>query len=79
MRLRKVIQRRIDKNTGSVRVAGAVNAVVSANVNEPGAQHTKVSSHQRVVQRGGKTVVEEEQRFDDADVGTSPTKEEADG
>jgi hypothetical protein len=79
VRFRKIIRRRIDKNSGSARVAGAVNAVVSANVNEPGVHHTKVSSHQRVVQRGGRTVVEEDERAGGRADGTSPTQEEADG
>jgi hypothetical protein len=33
MQIRKVIQRRIRKSTGSVDFVGDVNAVISANVN----------------------------------------------
>ena len=33
---------------------------VAANVNEPGRTHTSVSSKQRIVQRGGRTLVHEE-------------------
>jgi hypothetical protein len=36
-------------------VAGGVNVVVAANVDEPGDARTSVSSGQRVVQRGGRT------------------------
>jgi hypothetical protein len=55
MELRKVISRRI-RGRG---LAADVNAVVSANV---GGGRTAVSSTQRVVQRGGKTRVEEKRR-----------------
>jgi len=60
MKLRKVIQKRLRHEGRGANVAGSVNAVVSANVNEPGGAKTHVSSHQRIVQRSGRTEV-----FDD--------------
>ena len=67
MRIRKVINRKLDDKSG---VAGAVNAVVAANVGESH-QRTSVSSRQRVVQRSGRTVVDEsEVRTDESEVRT---------
>ncbi len=54
MKLRKVLQRRLRHESEGVNVAGDVNAVIAANVNEPGPTHTHVSSKQRVVQRSGR-------------------------
>ena len=54
MKIRKIVQERIRHAGEGVNVAGDVNAVVSANVNEPGPSHTSVSSRQRVVQRSGR-------------------------
>jgi len=48
MKIRKVIRRRLGDS-------GAVNAVVAANVNEPGPSVVRVSSKQRIVQRSGRT------------------------
>jgi hypothetical protein len=53
MNLRKVISSRFRRHGGGVDVAGDVNAVVAANVNEPGGS-TSVSSKQTVVQRSGR-------------------------
>jgi hypothetical protein len=47
VKVRKVIRRRLGE-------AGAVNAVVAANVNEPGPSKVRVSSKQRIVQRSGR-------------------------
>ena len=58
MNIRKIIERRIRHSGDGVDVVGDVNAVISANVNEPGGS-SHVSSSQRVVQRAGKTVVSE--------------------
>ncbi|MFL5896125.1 MAG: hypothetical protein ACJ76Z_13575 [Thermoleophilaceae bacterium] len=55
MRLRKVITRRLRRDSAGVNVAGDLNAVVSAAVNERGVTRTKASSHTRVVQRDGRT------------------------
>lgn len=60
VKIRKVVNRRFARRAGRSTVAGAVNAVVAANVKERGASHTRVSSRQRIVQRGGRTVVAEE-------------------
>ena len=51
MNLRKVIDARIRRRAQGVDIAGDVNAVIAANVNEPGSS-TSVSSKQTVVQRG---------------------------
>ena len=61
MRLSEIIRRRIRASTKNIDVAGDVNAVVAANVNEPGSV-TSTSSRQRVVQRDGRTVVSETRR-----------------
>jgi hypothetical protein len=52
MRINKIINRRIRERLGNVDLAGDVNAVVAANVNEPSST-TSVSSRQTVVQRTG--------------------------
>lgn len=57
MKLRKVIQRHIAGEKDGVSVAGGLDAVVSANVNEPGTTETSVRSHTRIVQRNGQTEV----------------------
>jgi len=54
-----VLRKKLDSSEGGVHVAGGVNAVVAANVGEKGGSHTSVSSRQRIVQRNGKTVVDE--------------------
>jgi hypothetical protein len=63
MNIRKVINRRLRREGGGMNVAADVNAVVSANVGEPGGSVSRTSSRQRtrVVQRSGKTVVSESQ------------------
>lgn len=60
MKINKIIQRRIRRDKDGVNVAADVNAAVAANVNESKSQHTHVSSHQRIVQRDGRTVVSEQ-------------------
>jgi hypothetical protein len=57
MRLRKIIRKSIRRSGPGGTVAGGVNVVVAANVDEPGNARTSVSSRQRVVQRGGRTEV----------------------
>jgi hypothetical protein len=49
---RRVIKKRIRRNKDGTQVAADVNAVVAANVNEPGS-HTSVRSRQRIVQKQG--------------------------
>jgi hypothetical protein len=52
--IRKVIRRRIRHHAEGVDFAGDINAVVAANVNEPGSvNRVSSSSSQRVVQRSG--------------------------
>lgn len=55
MRLRKVVRRPIRIEEDGVNVEGGVNAVVAANINEPGSSQRKVSSnpHASSSDRGG--------------------------
>jgi hypothetical protein len=66
VKFRKVINEPIEVDEDGVHIAGGVNAVISANVNEPGTK-SHVSSKQkvRVVQRNGKTYVEHETETDE--------------
>jgi hypothetical protein len=69
MNIRKIIERRIRHSGGGVDVVGDVNAVIAANVNEPGTTSTRVSSRQTVVHHGGRSEVvneKEEGVIDDA-------------
>jgi hypothetical protein len=50
MKIRKRIRKEVKTRRRGVDVAGGVNAVVSANVNEPG-KSQRVESKQRIVQR----------------------------
>ena len=61
MNLRKVIQRTLRHSKDGVNVAGGLNAVVNANVNEPGESRTSVRSRTRIVQRNGRTEVFEQE------------------
>jgi hypothetical protein len=70
MKFRKVIQKHLRRDGDDVSVAGGLNAVVSASVNEPGRTQTSVHSHTRIVQRNGKTEVFE------TESDTDPSKEE---
>jgi hypothetical protein len=62
MKIRKLLNRSLRHEDDDVQVAGGVNAVVSANVNEPGSR-VRASSRQRqrIVQREGRTIVESEE------------------
>lgn len=55
MRVRKVVNKPFRRKSEGVSIAGGVNAVISANVDEEGAR-TETSSRQRVtnVSEGGK-------------------------
>ncbi len=67
MKIRKVVSRAFGHDDRDSNVAGAINAAVSADVNEAGSR-SRVSSRQRIVQRNGRTeVFEEEHRFDDGE------------
>lgn len=59
MDIRKIINKRLRHEGDGVHLAGDVNAVISANVGEPGSV-SKTSSRQRtrIVQRSGETVAE---------------------
>ena len=59
MNVRKIIQKRIRHRSGGVNVAADVNAAVAGNVSHGEGTQTNISSHQRVVQRDGRTVVSE--------------------
>jgi hypothetical protein len=61
MRIRKVIKKDWSSKSKNANVSGSINAVVAANVNEP-ESNTSVSSHQRIVQRAGKTHLADEQK-----------------
>ena len=60
MKINEVFKKKLRNAKDGVNVVGGIDAVVSANVNEPGT-HTHVSTKQRrrIVQRGGRTVVDE--------------------
>ena len=61
MNLRKVIHRTLRHSKDGVNVAGGIDAVVNANVNEPGESRTSVRSRTRIVQRNGRTEVFEQE------------------
>ena len=75
MKLRKVIQRHIRADADGVSAAGGIDAVVSANVNEPGTTRTTVRSKTRIVQRGGRTEIFESETETDAGSGKEETSE----
>jgi hypothetical protein len=62
MKVRKLFKKSLRHEDDDVQMAGSVNAVVSANVNEPGSR-VRASSRQRqrIVQREGRTIVESEE------------------
>ena len=60
MNLRKVIEKSFRREGRGTNVAGGVDAVVSANVGEPGSRsHLSSRSRRRIVQKGGRTIVDE--------------------
>lgn len=69
MSLRKVIQRTLRHEKDGVNVAGGINAVVNASVNEPGESRTSVRSKTRIVQRNGRTEVFEQETQSDPEEG----------
>ena len=60
MKYRKVINEKLASSEEGTNIAGAINAVVAANVNEPGSR-TRISRKQKikVTQRDGHTEVHE--------------------
>jgi hypothetical protein len=73
MNVRKIINRRIRHSDDGVDVVGDINAVISANINEPGGS-SHVSSRQRIVQRAGERVVSDES--DEGGSGAQPRRED---
>jgi hypothetical protein len=66
MRIRKVIQKRIEHQSDGVNIAGSINGAFSANVNESGSEtHLRTRSSNRIVQRGGKTQIVTDNQVDD--------------
>ncbi len=52
MRIRKVVNRRLRGDSSRAHVVGDVNAVIAANVDEPGGDsHTQSRRRVRIVQR----------------------------
>jgi hypothetical protein len=51
VRLRKVIQKRIRDQRDGTDIVADLNAVVAANVREPGTSAAQVSSQNRIVQK----------------------------
>jgi hypothetical protein len=64
MKIRKIIRKRIRHNKGGVQVAGDINAVIAANVDE-GDSRSHVSNHQRIVQRSGNAKKAEDEKGGD--------------
>jgi hypothetical protein len=66
MRIRKVIQKRIEHQSDGLNVAGSVNGAISANLNESGSStQLRTRSSNRIIQRGGKTEIFSESDVDD--------------
>ena len=57
MKVRKVLRKHLRRAGAGVDVAGDLNAVVAANVNEPGTSRVSSRQRTRIVQRGGHTEV----------------------
>jgi hypothetical protein len=77
LKFRKIISKPFRHEGKDASVAGGLNAVVSANVNEPGRSHTRVSSRQRIVQRNGRTEVFEEHHSSSSETDDPQTKEKS--
>ncbi|TMF89466.1 MAG: hypothetical protein E6I08_04635 [Chloroflexi bacterium] len=54
MRIRKVIDRKIRSQREGLNVAGDIQGVIAANINEPGTTVVSSTSHNRIVQRSGR-------------------------
>jgi hypothetical protein len=61
MKVRRIIKKPMSGRDERSNVAGGVNAVVAANINEPNSKMS-VSTRQRkrIIQRSGKTIMDEE-------------------
>jgi hypothetical protein len=72
--LRRIIERHLRSRTRGVNAAGDLHAVIAANAGESGAKtHVSSRSRHRVVQRGGRTVVDEHEHETDVGETTPPT------
>jgi hypothetical protein len=60
MKVRKVIRKVVEGRSHGVSLAGGVDAVVSAHLNEPGRSLVRLSRRQRIVRRDGTTVMDED-------------------
>jgi hypothetical protein len=56
-----VIRRNLRHSDKGVSIAGDINAVIAANVNEPGSSHVSASSTQRSDERGASMTDQERQ------------------
>jgi hypothetical protein len=65
MKFRKVVNRKVDGDSGTGAVAASINAVVAANIGEAGSSYESSRQRVRVVQRNGKTEVFEESDMND--------------
>lgn len=61
MKVRKNISEPIDIERDGVRVVGGINAVVNANINEPGTSVSSSRQKIRIKMRGGKSTVAQEE------------------
>lgn len=76
MRIRRVIQKRIDHQEDGVNIAGSISGAISANVNEGGSgTHVRTRSSNRIVQRGGKTEIFSDSDADDQSSRTQEVSE----
>jgi hypothetical protein len=73
MRIRRVVQKRIQEQSDGVNIAGMINAAVSANINEPGSvTEVRTRTSNRIVQRGGATRIDTDQQTEKQ---ATPTQE----
>jgi hypothetical protein len=76
MRIRKVIQKRIEHQSDGLNVAGSINGAISANVNEAGSTtHLRTRSSNRIIQRGGETQIFSDNQVDDQPAHTKEVSE----
>jgi hypothetical protein len=68
MKIRRVIRKQIAHDEDGISLAGAIDAAISANVNEPGKTTTRVSSRQRIVQRANAATERPSARDDGRDL-----------
>jgi hypothetical protein len=57
--VRKVIRKRIRRKEGGVDLAADIDAVIATNVGESGSSEARSESHQRIVQRSGRSKANE--------------------